>query len=198
MKTHTIILTLVTHILIGALLPSNNVYANDDVTLYLPWTAKYGQKDLEMCPDGYYAVGISNKDYGNHDQAAYKLLCRRMDTYTGTSSRHINCTNRWVEFTKIRGEKAWSICPDGRYATGFANFDYGKHDQAVNTMRCCALTDTAAPHNSSYELYVSWSRRRGEYPVAQCDDGYFISGIQNKDHGNHDQSVYKIRCSLIR
>jgi len=167
----------------------------DTIEVDIKWTGGYGQKDLAFCPDGYYATKIANKDWGRHDQSAYQMVCERMsDFLPSVNTSFSGCEVRSVDWWGGPGEKIFSICPQGKFATGFSNFDHGNHDQSVNQMRCCGLVD-GATHNNTVTVQVPWWGGKGPKPAGECPAGYYITAIKNKDYGNHDQAVVEIQCS---
>ncbi|MGI0119932.1 hypothetical protein [Zooshikella sp. RANM57] len=182
---------------IGLIIIPTLSIAEDKYELGIPWWGGYGQKTVVNCSNTYFANSIANYDHGNNDQSAYKATCQKMsDFLSGYNVSHTACVTQHVSWWGGAGYKTWSYCPDGKYAVGFANYDYGNNDQSVNQMRCCGIVDGPAQHSSSYVKEVLWWGGKGAKTPSDCDPGYFITGIRNIDYGNNDQAVVQIKCTM--
>lgn len=177
---------------------SINVTAGDldsNIRVDIKWTGGEGQKAMSVCPDGYFASSVSNMDWGGHDQSVLYMMCQRMSDYLpGVNTAFSNCEIRSVAWWPKEGDKEFSSCPQGKFATGFSNFDHGNHDQSVNQIYCCGVTDSVTQDNT-FTVQVPWWGDEGEKPAGDCPPGYYITSIKNKDYGDHDQAVSEIQCS---
>ncbi len=170
--------------------------ASDEYEDWISWWGGGGQKTQVNCEEGYYAYGMQNIDHGNSNQSA-DMMCRKIDEFlpAGVSIDHDNCENESVNWWGGYGTKPWATCDDGKYAVGFAIYDYGSNNQAINKMRCCEVEGINTAHKSTYNTRVQWWPGSGDKGFELCGEGYFITGIRIKDHGSNDQSVYEIKCS---
>jgi hypothetical protein len=199
MKKNILILCgIVASILIFPTIHNTIVEANteDEYSDWIVWRGGKGKNPYTICDtNGYFVNGIRNKDHGNNNQSAI-MTCNRIDKYVRSNDTdHDHCTEQQVRWFGGKGDKPWSHCPDGKYACGFQIEDYGNNNQAIAGMRCCNIGGITTSHGDSYDTPVPWSGGSGVKSQASCKEGYYVTGIRNKDHGKNNQSVGEIRCT---
>lgn len=170
--------------------------AEDEYPEWIAWWGGVGMKKYTICDtNGYFVTGMQNFDHGNNNQSAF-MTCSKIDAHLPTDdTEHDRCTQQEVEWFGGEGDKPWSHCPDGKYVVGFRIEDYGRNNQAIASMRCCRVAGMTTTHGNSYTTVVNWSGGPGLKTPAECREGYYVTGIRNKDWGRNNQSVGQMRCT---
>lgn len=185
-------------ILVGAILfPVTALAITDSYEEWIIWTGGAGPKPMVNCGSEYFAHAIGNYDHSRNTVSQY-MKCGRVDDYfpAGTDIDHSSCGDVNVIWTAGAGDKPWARCPSGKYAVGFAIYDYGGRNEGPYKMRCCGIEGLQTWNESTYDTTVYWWGGSGFKGYTTCDPGSLITGIRIKDYGQNNQAVSQVACSF--